>query len=229
MTPSEYLPYVRAYLARHPNASVFVATDSPSFLAEVLSRWPRGRVRYRTDVLRKESNVAFSSDKLSNFRKGEEVLLDMLLLSRCDFLLHAASGVAEFAIYFNPTLHRNSGAPAIASPLPSDPPCRRRLALAADPSCAAPSKTLNLRHLPSPPMTCYPLPPVHLQYTEQRQHPWWLNAPHDDSSIATGPSDVATVGGVAGQRRRSKHMKSRRTSSRKRKHHPRDHAGQDAS
>lgn len=32
----------------------------------------------------------------------------MLLLSRCDFLLHAASGVAEFAIYFNPRLHSNS-------------------------------------------------------------------------------------------------------------------------
>ena len=32
----------------------------------------------------------------------------MLLLSRCDFLLHAASGVAEFAIYFNSKLHHNS-------------------------------------------------------------------------------------------------------------------------
>ena len=33
--PSEYAPYVRAYLAAHPNASIFVATDSPSFLDEV--------------------------------------------------------------------------------------------------------------------------------------------------------------------------------------------------
>ena len=37
-----------------------------------------------------------------------QVLLDMLLLSRCDFLLHAASGVAEFAIYFNPALHESA-------------------------------------------------------------------------------------------------------------------------
>jgi hypothetical protein len=36
------------------------------------------------------------------------VLLDVLLLSRTDFLLHAASGVAEFAIYWNPRLHANS-------------------------------------------------------------------------------------------------------------------------
>ena len=43
-----------------------------------------------------------------NYRKGEEVLLDALLLSRCDFLLHSASGVAEFAIYWNPALHGKS-------------------------------------------------------------------------------------------------------------------------
>ena len=37
-------------------------------------------------------------------------LLDALLLSKCDFLLHSASGVAEFAIYWsdNMRLHSNS-------------------------------------------------------------------------------------------------------------------------
>ena len=43
--------------------------------------------------LRDEGNVAFNKGrKHDNYRKGEEVLLDMLLLSRCDWLLHAASG-----------------------------------------------------------------------------------------------------------------------------------------
>ena len=37
-----------------------------------------------------------------------QVLLDALLLSRTDYLLHSASGVAEFAIYFNPSLHESS-------------------------------------------------------------------------------------------------------------------------
>jgi len=105
--PSEYIPYVHAFLEAHPNGSVFVATDSPSFLSEVQERWPQSRVRYQREVLRMETNIAFSAGKHSNYRKGEEVLLDMLLLSRCDFLLHAASGVAEFAIYFNPKLHHS--------------------------------------------------------------------------------------------------------------------------
>lgn len=111
--PAEYEPYVRAFLKAHgPEATVFVATDSPSFLAEVLAKWPAGRVRYRRDVLRLEANAAFAKSAprstKGNYRKGEEVLLDALLLARCDFLLHAASGVAEFAIYWSPRLHAHS-------------------------------------------------------------------------------------------------------------------------
>ena len=123
--PAEYEPYVLAFLNAHgPNASVLVATDSPSFLQQVRSSWQAkwpGRVRVRGDVLRHEDNIAFRKDKGSsrggggggsessgNYRKGEDVLLDMLLLSRCDFLLHSASGVAEFAIYWSPALHNAS-------------------------------------------------------------------------------------------------------------------------
>ena len=113
--PAEYEPYVRAFLSAHgPTSYVFLATDSPSFLAEALQSWPQGRVRYRKDVLRLEANAAFAKKSPSggggggNYRKGEEVLLDALLLSRCDFLLHAASGVAEFAIYWSPRLHAKS-------------------------------------------------------------------------------------------------------------------------
>ena len=110
--PAEYEPYVRAFLAAHgANASVFVATDSPSYLADVMRRWPADRLQFRHEVLRHESNVAFvggAASKANNYRKGEEVLLDALLLSRCDFLLHAASGVAELAIYWNPRLHLQS-------------------------------------------------------------------------------------------------------------------------
>jgi len=109
VAPLEYEPYVRAFLAAYPRARVFVATDSPSFLQEVRERWPRGVLRFVGEVLRDEANVAFGKGhKRDNFRKGEEVLLDTLLLSRCDWLLHAASGVAEFAIYWNFQLHERS-------------------------------------------------------------------------------------------------------------------------
>lgn len=116
--PREYEPYVDAFLRSHPNGTVFVATDSPAFLAEVktrwLQRWPGAPFRWREDILRSEANAAFDRRGVgggtppSNARKGEEVLIDALLLARCDWLLHSASGVAEFAIYSNLKLHRRS-------------------------------------------------------------------------------------------------------------------------
>jgi hypothetical protein len=39
-----------------------------------------------------------------NYRKGEDVLIDCLLLSRSDFLLRCQSNVGELATYFNPEL-----------------------------------------------------------------------------------------------------------------------------
>ena len=89
---------MESFLRTHRNGTVFVATDSPSFLAEVrarwLARWPASAFRWR-DVLRAEENVAFSrggkGSRSSNARKGEEVLLDALLLSRCDYLLEWCS------------------------------------------------------------------------------------------------------------------------------------------
>jgi hypothetical protein len=38
------------------------------------------------------------------FERGVQVLLDTLLLAKCDFLLKSASSVSEFAIYFSPRL-----------------------------------------------------------------------------------------------------------------------------
>ena len=39
---------------------------------------------------------------------GVEVLLDTLLLAKCDFLLKSSSAVSEFALYYNPRLHNQS-------------------------------------------------------------------------------------------------------------------------
>ena len=39
---------------------------------------------------------------------AHDVLMDILLLAKCDMLLHSASGVSEMAIYFNPGLQSRS-------------------------------------------------------------------------------------------------------------------------
>ena len=40
----------------------------------------------------------------SPYRRGEDVLVDLLLMSRCDFLFKGAAAVGEYALWFNPSL-----------------------------------------------------------------------------------------------------------------------------
>ena len=89
--PSEYLRYVEAYLKATPAGRVFVATDSPSFLADAKRIFPSDKLILRDEVLRDENNVAFKGrgGGKHNYRKGEEVLIDALLLSRSDWLMQS--------------------------------------------------------------------------------------------------------------------------------------------
>ena len=102
--PDEYYPRIDAFLEEHgERARIFVATDSKDFLKEVKGRYG-GRVAYR-DALRSSKN-AFKAARYEKegYRKGEDALIDTLLLARCDALLKPSSSVSEFALYFNPAL-----------------------------------------------------------------------------------------------------------------------------
>ena len=169
VAPQEYESYVRAFLAAYPRARIFVATDSPSFLQEVREKWPRGALRFVGEVLRDEANVAFGKGhKRDNFRKGEEVLLDTLLLSRCDWLLHAASGAEPAAQTALP--HHE---PARPPDLP--PPARQRVVTLRQRPVAGVAEFAMYWNLQLHERS------VHLQYTQNRQRPPWMKP-----ELATG-------------------------------------------
>ena len=48
------------------------------------------------------------TDSSKGYKKGEDVLLDVLFLANADYLICSGSAVSEFAIYFNPNLRKNS-------------------------------------------------------------------------------------------------------------------------
>lgn len=111
LEPSSYYPYVTKFLATHPTGKVFVATDTPSW-ADHVKQWQHelgaDRVVIR-QVLRNPDNIFQDrSSAHKNYQKGEEVLVDMLLLSKAKWLIHSSSTVAEAAIWFNPDLHERS-------------------------------------------------------------------------------------------------------------------------
>lgn len=112
-----FVPLIRAYLCAHPHARVFVATDDERLLAEMQTALspvlPPTWLVWRSGVLRGNSslNPGFHAEELKlngHPSLANDVLLDTLLLSKCDFILKSISSVSEFAIYWSPRLHENS-------------------------------------------------------------------------------------------------------------------------
>lgn len=71
--PERYVPHIERFLGSNPNASIFVATDSPAFLDWLRNRYPRQLVA-RT-ALRSERNAFLDSSLTDTYRKGEDVLI----------------------------------------------------------------------------------------------------------------------------------------------------------
>jgi hypothetical protein len=82
---------------------VFLATDQKQFVD--LFRQAYGPKLLTYDSLRSSGEVApFRLSGVSPYKKGEDVLMDVLLLSRCDHVLKCAAAGGEYALWFNPDL-----------------------------------------------------------------------------------------------------------------------------
>ena len=98
-----------AWIAAHDDALVYVATDERSYLERMEARY--GRYDGGNDGRIVSSQEGYGVGNvmqargISGYKKGLDVLLDGLLLSKCDFLLRATSAVAEYAIWVNLALH----------------------------------------------------------------------------------------------------------------------------
>jgi hypothetical protein len=104
--PAEYHPLIDQYLKHRPDAILIVATDSPSFLAEMRQRYGSKLIFY--EALRSERNAFADHRVLNNYKKGEDALVDSLLLSCANFLIKPASALSEFSVYWNLALHNNT-------------------------------------------------------------------------------------------------------------------------
>jgi hypothetical protein len=100
---TDYFAAIDRMLATRPDARIFVATDQLQILAQIEARYP-GRV-FATDCTRSDNDVApFQLPELSPYLRGEEMLIDCLLLARCNHLIKGAAAAGEVALYFNPDL-----------------------------------------------------------------------------------------------------------------------------
>jgi hypothetical protein len=100
VSPAEYFGPIERYLEEHSGARIFLATDQVQYLELMKQRY--GGVMQHYDCLRSPTSTApFNLKTGSPYGKGEDVLVDILLLSRCDFLIRGASNIPEMAIYFS--------------------------------------------------------------------------------------------------------------------------------
>ena len=117
--PERYYALIDAYVAQHggcgnaPTPLIYLATDDAGYQRTLLRRYGGHCVAQLNDghVTRANKTKAIWADRGvagDAHSKGLEVVLDALLLSKCDFLLKSASSVSEFAIYWNPRLANNS-------------------------------------------------------------------------------------------------------------------------
>jgi len=82
---------------------IFIATDEDAFLQHMLNRYTKKIVYAAT--LHSNDGVPLHFKNRNNYQKGEEALIDCLLLSKCNHLIRTtASALSSCSTCFNPAL-----------------------------------------------------------------------------------------------------------------------------
>lgn len=89
--------------ARPARHKLFIATDEAAFLDYMLELFP-GRLLYREMFRSVDGRPIDVVNDDGNRTKGEDAIIDCLLLSRCDYLLRTASSLSLCASFFNPVM-----------------------------------------------------------------------------------------------------------------------------
>jgi hypothetical protein len=82
---------------------IFVATDELAFLEYMTALYP-GRLLYRPMFRSADGRPIDVVNKDGNYKRGEDAVMDCLLLSRCQYLVRTASNLSLCSTLFNPLL-----------------------------------------------------------------------------------------------------------------------------
>ena len=107
---SEFLPYCEQFV-EFGGKQIYLATDSVLVLKEIQESWPQhivSLIQSTSDMVRSSDTTAVF-DMASHHRTNQEVLIEIIALSSCQFMVHGYSAVSEAAIWMNyDTLHSTS-------------------------------------------------------------------------------------------------------------------------
>jgi len=100
----QYFNAVESLASRFPGHVVWLATDSGEVADRVLKRYPG--CTYMLEAFRPPKGEPHLNKKGSPRNKGEQVLLDMLMLSMCDAVVHGNSNLTNFLQAYHPAQTR---------------------------------------------------------------------------------------------------------------------------
>lgn len=83
---------------------VFVATDEIAFLDYMKTNFPDNLIYYEDSYRSNDGKPIHFNKTFSPYKKGEDALVDCLLLSRCDYLIATCSHLSFCSTLFSPNL-----------------------------------------------------------------------------------------------------------------------------
>jgi hypothetical protein len=90
-------------MKRQDDYRFFLATDQEQFVEVFKKEYGDKLMLY--NCARSRNDIApFKFANVSPYKKGKDVLIDILLLASCDYVFKCASSVGEYALWFNPDL-----------------------------------------------------------------------------------------------------------------------------
>lgn len=84
------------------NPKIFVATDEEDFLAYIKTCFPNRVVAY--DSIKSRNGLPVHLTDTDKYKKGEDAIVDCLLLSKCDYLIRTNSNLSLCSGLFNPNI-----------------------------------------------------------------------------------------------------------------------------
>ena len=99
-----YKYHISNYLDKNDNVNIIFCTDSHDAIEYITNNFDN--IIYREDVIRGTGSLSVHHHlhNESNYKKGEDVLIDCLILSRCNHIIKGTSSVATCSMLFNPNL-----------------------------------------------------------------------------------------------------------------------------
>jgi hypothetical protein len=110
----QFCELINKHLHNNPDDKIYLATDSYPAIDKFKNIFAEKIIHYnaiRSDNYEpiqygfQTKDVALKEEHIIGIQAGEESLIECLLLSKCDTMIHGISNLSAFAGYFNPDLN----------------------------------------------------------------------------------------------------------------------------